>query len=91
MMQNDPQRHMAFSLQSSSCLSRIPPVHPQCITNNSQQVVLLLSTQLGHQHLPLAPRTPNLQPNLCTDMCFQPSGIAPKTERLNLWLSITAN
>jgi hypothetical protein len=70
---NDPQRHMTFCLQSSSCLSRIPPVHPQCITNNSQQVVLLLSTQLGHQFLPLAPRTPNLQPNLCNWRVFSTS------------------
>lgn len=54
-----------FALQSSSCLSRIQPVNPQCITQCSQQEVLL-PTLLEEQPLPLAPWIPNLQPKLQT-------------------------
>jgi len=56
-------RFVAF--QSSSCLSRIQPAKPQCITQCSQQEVLL-STLLEEQSLPLAPWIPNLQPKLQT-------------------------
>lgn len=55
------------ALQSSSCLSRIQPVHhPKCITHSSHQQEVLLPTLLEEQPLPLAPWIPNIPTKLQT-------------------------
>lgn len=56
------------ALQSSSCLSRIQPLHPKWIPNSSQQ--LLLPTLLKEQPLTLASWIPNIQPKLHTAVSF---------------------
>lgn len=53
------------ALQSSSCLSRIQPVNPQCITQCSKEEVLL-PTLLEEPPPPLAAWVPNLQSKLHT-------------------------
>ena len=81
------------ALQSSSCLSRIQPVHPKRITHHSRQQKVLLSTLLKDQALPLPPWIPKLHSKLHTAvpavnlLASHPQ----KLSRVNLRLSCARN